>query len=266
MKLKIRAEIFAVGDELCYGRVYDTNSFWIANRVTRLGVLVQRITCVRDDLEDILAVLGEALKRKPRFVFITGGLGPTPDDKTIEALSQLTNRRIVFDQNTLRRMAERIKRPIDQLLPVHVKMASSLEGAECLPNPVGVAPVTILRLEETTIAALPGPPKEMRGCFKRYLVKIIQETTGYCSLARRVAVTMFESEVTPLIRQIMKTMPETYLKPLVSKYQPDVGLPVEIIVFERDERACQQRYEEVIRKFKDLVDQKGRKIIWERKN
>ncbi len=72
--MTVQAEILAIGDELCYGRVYDTNSFWLADQVTRLGAIVSRITCVRDDVESISSILKEILSRKPQLIFITGGL------------------------------------------------------------------------------------------------------------------------------------------------------------------------------------------------
>ena len=257
----VEAEILAVGDELCYGRIYDTNSFWLADQVTRLGVIVQRITCIRDDSGEICTVLKEMLNRKPRFIFMTGGLGPTEDDKTIEGLSKLTGRRIVVDQNILRIMAKKGKSSPSQLSPDSFKMSSTLEGAECLPNPIGWAPLTILRMGETTIFIMPGPPKEVQGCFTTYLVKEIQNVAHYHSFAKRLVVPMFESEVAPLINQILKTIRGVYLKPLVGEYMPNVGLPVEVIVFGSDEESCQRTYREALDMFEDLVKLKGKKVI-----
>lgn len=257
----VQVEILAVGDELCYGRVYDTNSFWLADQVTRLGVMVHRITCVRDDSDEIRTVLKEILDRKPQFIFITGGLGPTEDDRTIEGLSKLTGRRIVVDQKVLSIMAEKRKLHTSQLLPGQLKMSSTIEGAECLPNPAGQAPLTILRLDGTTIFTMPGPPREVQSCFTTYLVKEIQNVIHYCSFAKRLTVTMFEAEVAPLISQILKVIPGVYLKPLVGEYIPNVGLPVEIIAFESDEESCQRKYRETLSMFEELVMQKGKKII-----
>ncbi len=152
MNFTIQAEILAIGDELCYGRVYDTNSFWLADQVTRLGVIVRRIVCVRDDSEEICAVLRDILDRKPCFIFITGGLGPTEDDKTIEALSKLTGRLLVIDQNILKNMANKRNLSLSQLMPRHFKMSTTIEGAQCLLNPVGWAPLTILQIGETVVS------------------------------------------------------------------------------------------------------------------
>ena len=256
----VQAEILAIGDELCYGRVYDTNSFWLADQVTRLGVAVRRIICVRDSIEEICAVLRDMLDRKPRFIFITGGLGPTEDDRTLEALAKLTGRKVVVDQKVLEIMAERRKIPPSQFQPRQLKMASTLEGAECYPNPAGWAPLTILRMGETMISVMPGPPKEMQSCFTTYLIKAIEDVTHYHSFAKRVVVTMFESEVAPIISQIHKSVLGVYLKSLVGEAIPNVGLPVEIIVFDNDEGGCQRKYAETVKMLEDLVKQRGKEV------
>lgn len=260
---KVYAEILAVGDELCYGRVYDTNSYWIADQITRLGVFVRRITCVRDDLGEIFSVFNEALTRKPKFIFITGGLGPTPDDRTIEVLSKLTNRMMIIDKSVMRQAAERRNISVEEIesTPHRIKMLQTLEGAECLPNPFGFAPLTILNHKETTIIALPGPPKEMKSCFTEHLVKRIGETTRTCSIANQVFVSMYESQVTPLITQMMKQTSGIYVKFLVDKPKKDLEWPVEVIVFGEDEETCRKKYKEAIKSFKAMIHQKGGKLL-----
>ena len=251
-------EIFAIGNELCYGRVYDTNSFWIADQVTQLGAKVQRITCIPDSLEDVCTSLKEAVDHDPHFIILTGGLGPTPDDLTIEALSRFFGLEIITRKEILQSMAERRKVSVDQLPPNLVRMARSLNGAECLPNPVGWAPVTVIKRSDMTLAALPGPPTEMKACFSEYLAKRIREKTLYESASKRVFVSMYESQLSPIIEEIMKNMPGTYLKPLVSEYQRDKGLlPVEVIAFAENNGACQKKMEEIIRRLNECVAQKG---------
>ena len=256
--MEIHAEIFAIGNELCYGRVYDTNSFWIADQVTRLGAKVQRITCVPDSIADICTVVKEAVSRTPHFIILSGGLGPTPDDLTIEAVSKIFNLPVVTRVEILQLMAARRGVPLDQLPPNLVRMARSLEGAECLPNPLGWAPVTLIKNSDTTIITLPGPPAEMNACFNEYIAKRIRERTPYESISKRVAVTMAESRISPIIEEIMKNTPGTYLKPLVSEYQRDKNLlPVEVIVFAEDEEACRKKMKETQERLRELLVQNG---------
>ncbi|MHA2059734.1 MAG: competence/damage-inducible protein A [Candidatus Ranarchaeia archaeon] len=256
----VQVEILAVGNELCYGRVYDTNSFWLADQMTRLGGLVQRITCIRDETQEMLVVLRDMLKRSPRFIFITGGLGPTDDDITIEVLAKLSDRLVVVDQSILKTASEKRGISPSQLSTHHFRMSSTVEGAKCMVNPVGWAPLTILTIDQVTIFAMPGPPKEMQACFKTHIVQEIEKVTQYHSIARRIVVSMFESEVSQLISQIHATIPGVYLKPLISETIPNFGLPVEVIVFSTNVKNCQEKYKKTLNKFVELVRQKGKQV------
>ncbi|UCE15955.1 MAG: hypothetical protein JSV12_08915 [Candidatus Bathyarchaeota archaeon] len=254
-QLKVYIEIFAIGNELCYGRVYDTNSFWIADQATQLGARVQRITCVPDMVEDICMALEDALSRKPHIIILTGGLGPTSDDLTIEALSRLMGVEIETHEEILRAVAEREDVPEDY--PPLVKMTRSLKEATCFPNPVGWAPVTLIDKGETTIVALPGPPEEMRACFQEYLAKRISEKTHYRSVSKQILVRMYESQISLITDRIMKSMSGIYLKPLVGEYLEEKGLPVDIVAFAEDEKGCRVRMKEAIDMLRKLVAQKS---------
>jgi molybdenum cofactor synthesis domain-containing protein len=256
----IQAEIVAVGTELCFGRVYDTNSFWLADQLTRLGVLVQRITCIRDEPLEMISLLQTMLNRKPNFIFITGGLGPTEDDITIQVLAKLSGRSVIIDQNILSVAAMKRHLGSSQLLPHHLKMSSTVEGAKCVKNPVGWAPLTILNINETTIFAMPGPPKEMQACFQTHIVSDIKKRTQNYSIVRRVMVSMFESEIAQIITQIHQTIHGVYLKPIISETIPGTGLPVEIIVFSDNVENGQKKYNQVFNKLVQLIREKGKQI------
>ncbi|HUU26528.1 MAG TPA: molybdopterin-binding protein [archaeon] len=258
---KIRAEIIAIGDELCYGRVYDTNSFWIADQITRRGVFVQRIFCVRDDIDDICSVLRDALSRKPGFIFITGGLGPTSDDKTREALSAVTNRKIVQRPDLLELIAEQKKVPLEKLPSHYAISTSALEGARCFPNPVGVSPVIIIDQDHTQIIALPGPPREVKSCFMTHLADMIQKATNYHSRSKRVFVRMHEPELIPLMTEVMKEIPETYVKALVGEYRQDTGMPIEIMTFGQSEEVCQKICAKAVEMLHRLSAEKGKELV-----
>ena len=255
--LSASVEIIAIGSELCYGRIYDTNSFWIADQLTQLGAVVQRITCVPDKMEDICTVFKEAIDRQPDFIISTGGLGPTFDDLTIESLSKVTGREIVTDRRILKSMAERRETTVEELSPNLVRMARTVKGATCLANPVGWAPVTIINNGKTIIIALPGPPREMKACFKEHIVPIISRKTRYRSVARRVVVKMFESRVSVLTNQIMQEIPAVYMKPLVGEFDHERGLPIEIVVFAINEEECNAKMKKAIESLKSLVNKKG---------
>mgnify|MGYP005647123109 CR=1 FL=1 len=255
--LSARVEIIAIGSELCYGRIYDTNSFWIADQLTQLGAAVQRITCVPDKIEDICTVFEESLKRQPDFIISTGGLGPTFDDLTIESLSKVTGREIVMDGKILRSMAERRGTTVEELPPNLVRMARTIKGSTCLANPLGWAPITIISCGKTMIIALPGPPREMKACFNEHIAPIISRRTSYRSVAKRVIVKMFESKVSVLTNQVMQEIPAVYMKPLVGEFDREKGLPIEIVVFAINEEECNAKMKKAIESLRILINEKG---------
>jgi nicotinamide-nucleotide amidase len=254
-------EIVAVGSELCYGKVADTNSFWLADKVTRLGGTVTRITCVRDYEDQICRVLEESFGRKPSFVLVTGGLGPTKDDKTIDAISKLTHSSIVTNQLTLEKVSERKGIPREKLPQHLIRMARTLSGGTAVTNPLGVSPCTVLRIRETTLVMMPGPPKEVQAIFEASISDLIRKDGDRRACSQRVFVDMFESEVTPLIEEIESKLSTVYLKPLVSAYVPATGLPIEILAFGVNEQTCSLLLKEAIRHLEKAVKTRGRHMF-----
>src|SRR5579883_2790868 len=82
-------EVFAVGTELVMGRIYDTNSFWIAEQLAKLGDWPRRITCLPDDDDEVIRAFHDSIQRGARIIITTGGLGPTPDDRTLDCVCRL---------------------------------------------------------------------------------------------------------------------------------------------------------------------------------
>lgn len=256
----VNVEIVSIGSELCYGKVADTNAFWLADQVTRLGGTVERITCVRDHEDQICTVLEESLGRKPSFVLVTGGLGPTNDDKTIDAISRITQAVIVKDEKTLERASQRRGIPKEKLPPHFTKMARTLHGGKTFSNPVGISPATALTIGKTTLVVMPGPPKEVQAIFAESILHLMRKKAIRRSRSQRVFVEMAESEVTPFIERIERELGNVYLKPLVSEYVTGTGLPIEILAFEESEEGCEQLIGEIISRLESSVTSKGRRL------
>jgi len=163
------AEIITIGDELLTGNTIDSNSAFIAQKLTERGYWVKRITTVGDDVEDIKSVIREALPRKPEVLIIAGGLGPTHDDVTMIAVAKALGVELELREDALRRIEEFYlelyeKGFIDdpEINEARKKMAYLPKGAEMLNNPVGAAPGAFLSYENTKIFVLPGMPREMK--------------------------------------------------------------------------------------------------------
>ena len=158
----LTAELLSIGSELTVGETRDTNAAELARSLTDAGVSVGRITALPDWLETVADAFAAALTRAD-LVVSTGGLGPTPDDLTREAISKVWGETPVVDpdlERWLRELWARRDMPFPEL---NLKQAWRIPSAEPLPNPHGTAPGWFVSRADGRIAiALPGPPREMR--------------------------------------------------------------------------------------------------------
>jgi molybdenum cofactor synthesis domain-containing protein len=214
-------EIVCVGNELLIGKVVNTNASWMGKRATSLGVDVKRITTVADNVPEMARVFQEVLARKPAFVVITGGLGPTFDDKTLEGLAFALNRKLAVNQialdMVLAKYREYIKNraiPESELTHAQVKMATLPEGTYPLTNPVGTAPGVRADIDGTVLMILPGVPREMEAIFEASIVALLRQAAGnvgFFELSLFVA-SIMESILAPLIDTVMHDHPRVYIK------------------------------------------------------
>ena len=158
----LTAELLSIGTELTVGDTRDTNAGELARSLTSLGVRVLRLTALPDDLASVTAAFSDGLSRAD-MVVSTGGLGPTPDDLTREAIAAACDETVAVDPATeawLRELWTRRGIPFPEL---NLKQAWLIPSAEALPNPNGTAPGWFVRRPAGgLIVALPGPPREMR--------------------------------------------------------------------------------------------------------
>jgi nicotinamide-nucleotide amidase len=169
------AELLSIGTELTVGETRDTNAGDLARDLTRRGVVVDRITALPDDLAAVTAAFGEALGRA-HLVVSTGGLGPTPDDLTREAIAGLVGEIPAVDpalEAWLRELFERRKLPFPD---ANRKQAWLIPSATAIPNDNGTAPGWFVeRPGGRIIVALPGPPREMRPMWDGWVLPRLEE-------------------------------------------------------------------------------------------
>src|SRR5215212_5383595 len=171
----VSAEIVAVGTEILLGSLVDTNTAWLSQRLGASGIVVYRHTTVGDDKGCLVAILSEAASRAD-LVISTGGLGPTPDDLTNEALGQTTGREMVEYPEAKRHINEVFDRFTGRRPPLSAyKQALFPKGSELIPNPLGTAMGALLETYEALFATLPGVPAEMQRMFEETLEPIIKE-------------------------------------------------------------------------------------------
>jgi nicotinamide-nucleotide amidase len=156
------AELCAVGTELTVGETVDTNSGELARSLVAHGVTVARVSNLPDDQPVVVEALRAALARAD-LVVTTGGLGPTPDDLTREAVAEVCDEAVMVDEATLAWLEALWARRRLPFPSTNVKQAWRIPSATILPNPNGTAPGWwVDRPDGTVIVTLPGPPRELR--------------------------------------------------------------------------------------------------------
>jgi molybdenum cofactor synthesis domain-containing protein len=252
-------EIFSIGTELLMGRIQDTNSFWLAQQVSELGETVARVTIIGDDRATIVEALRSALERGAGTIITTGGLGPTPDDLTVQCVADLLGIGTVLDRPVLEDYMRRREIGENEISPALRRMATVPEGAEVLLNPAGWAPCIRVEHGQTTFFLLPGPPSEMQAVFDRYLREYFGGASSGFGVARRVYVNMWESDVAPLARQVMDAVPGTYIKGYIALGNQQ-RLPLDVVVKGPNESDAQEKLERAVALLTELVAGTGRQV------
>jgi molybdenum cofactor synthesis domain-containing protein len=260
-------EIIATGDEIVLGRIVDTNSPWMARRIAELGARLRRITCVGDDLDEISRCVREALDRGNDLLILMGGLGPSDDDLTVEALGRALGRRVEIDGEA-RAMIERKCEELGlELTARRERMARVVEGGRPLPNRVGMAPSIMVEEGATTIIALPGVPEEMMACFQDHVAPMLRAKAHRSLVARSIYLRVVWRELYPLLDALKERHPEVYLKPEAT---PPLGadergmereVRVDIAVEAASKEAGEAALEELLRELDERLRKLGGGIM-----
>ncbi len=185
----MNACIISIGDELLSGSVANSNSLYIANQLRRFGISLKKIFTVCDNIEDILEVLDYS-KNVSDVVFLTGGLGPTHDDVTRNAVTRYFNSQLLFYEEVIRKIRAIFERRGQKMPDINKALAYIPDNAVVLPNTIGTAAGMRFEKDKTIFYVMPGVPAEMKQMFdnvvtpelKNILNKIIKtkiiHTTG----------------------------------------------------------------------------------------
>ncbi len=160
----MKAEIIAVGSELLTPDRLDTNSLYITGRLNHLGIAVERKTVVGDEHKQLRDAFKESLSRAD-LVIATGGLGPTEDDLTREAISDTLGRKLALNHDVLRVIEARFRRMGRPMAERNARQAMVPQGASVLENSRGTAPGLWIEADGHIVVLLPGPPHELQGIF-----------------------------------------------------------------------------------------------------
>ncbi len=168
------AEIITTGSELVQGDVVNTNATYLAEELTWLGLIILHHTTVPDELAAIGSAVERALERAD-LVVITGGIGPTRDDITRNAVATATGRKLIRDETALAQIKETFRCRQADMPSSNIRQAMMPEGSIVIPNKIGTAPGFSLKHNNREIICMPGVPIEMKWMFRDWVRPHLRE-------------------------------------------------------------------------------------------
>lgn len=180
------AEIIAVGSELLKPEKIDTNSLWFTEKLNEIGIQVRVKVIVGDEIETIKQVVQQSLTRS-ELIILTGGLGPTQDDVTREAVARAVNRELIYRPEIAELIRQKFALMNRPMLETNKRQAYIIDGARVLHNENGTAVGMHLELEaDRMIVLLPGPPRENQPMFEKQVLPVLRAKTGNVVFKRRI--------------------------------------------------------------------------------
>ncbi|MGQ9617732.1 MAG: competence/damage-inducible protein A [Candidatus Aminicenantia bacterium] len=233
----MRAEFIGIGSELLTYLKPETNSVYISQRLEEVGIRLAFKTICGDHEEDIISVLKTAGSRV-QLIIITGGLGPTDDDLTRQAVSKFLGRRLIFKEDIVERIAGRYRMRGREMPEINIRQGFVIEGAEVIPNPVGTAPGMWIEENSFKMVVLPGPPSEMIPMFDSYVLPKLRELSPYFMSREILKVAgLTETEVDSKISEISMKAKNTSVSILAS---PGI---IEIHILSMSKKSVEEAFE-----------------------
>lgn len=172
--MNLNSEIITIGTEILLGQILDTNTQYLAQRLAEIGIKVRYKTCVGDNLEDIVSAINIATSRCD-VVITTGGLGPTLDDLTREAVAKSAGVKLEFREELLRDIIEIFDRIGYTMTENNKRQAYVPEGSIAIPNKLGTAPGFIKEINGVPVVCLPGVPRELKYLMENEIIPWLKQ-------------------------------------------------------------------------------------------
>ena len=230
----MKAEIISIGTELLMGELTDSNAAWIAGRLPALGIQLQWVTIMGDDLAMLTEGFRQGIQRSD-VIFTTGGLGPTQDDLTREAVAAAFDETPVVQQEVVDRLSAYFQARGTPMPSHNVKQALLIPSARFLPNNNGTAPGWWAEKDGTIIVTMPGPPVEMQAIFQEEVeARLRERVTGQVTITRNVkTMGMSEGAVDEVMSEFFG-----HENPYLGIYSKADGIHLRVIARAADEAAA----------------------------
>ena len=250
----MKAEIMGIGTELLMGELNDTNAGWIATRLPPLGITLQWVTLVGDDLAQLTHAFQKGMERSD-VIFTTGGLGPTQDDLTREAVAAAFGETPMVQEDMVEHLREYFRNR-GQGMPSHnIKQAWLIPSAQFIPNRNGTAPGWWAERDGKIIVSMPGPPVEMQAIFREQVEPRLRElVTTEVTVTRNVkTMGLGEAAVDEIMSEYFG-----HENPYLGIYSKADGIHLRVIARAADEAAARRMIAPVEQAVKDRLGE----YIW----
>ncbi|MFC2152271.1 competence/damage-inducible protein A [Bacteroidota bacterium] len=217
----MKAEIITIGDEILIGQTIDTNSAWMANSLNLIGVDICRITSISDKKKEIFKALDNA-KKDVDIILVTGGLGPTDDDITKQALAEYFKTVLVHNKQVLKHIEQFVIKRKAFMNERNIKQAEVPKKCKIIKNKIGTAPGMLFEQDGKIIISMPGVPFEMKTMMTSFIIPELAKKKGDLQIIHKVILTQGwpESKLAEYLEDWESKLPD-----LVSvAYLPSPGL------------------------------------------
>lgn len=247
----MKAYLLTVGDEILIGQIVDTNSAWMAQQLNLVGATVVKKASVGDELSEIQDGIREGLAAAD-VVLMTGGLGPTKDDKTIEAIAGFFGVEVEFHEPTYDRIVRAFEKRGITVRESHRQQCYLPVNATILPNKMGTAPGTWYEHEGKVIVSMPGIPYEMEYLMDHEVIPRLKQRFKGKAIAHRTILTVGtgESEIAARIERFEDSLPAN----IKLAYLPNLGqVRLRLTGTGDDETSLQQLLDQKVGELEALI-------------
>ncbi|HQQ95180.1 MAG TPA: competence/damage-inducible protein A [Bacteroidia bacterium] len=249
----MNAEIISIGDELLIGQITNTNSVWIAQQLTLLGIRVIHHSSIADSESAIVNAFDQALKRSSSFVFITGGLGPTKDDITKRCFADYFQSKLVMNEEVLAIVTSFFVKRGREVTELNRQQALVPEHCEVIMNYKGTAPGMWMQKQNTIFISMPGVPHEMKAMMSDSVLPAITKRFSLPAIFHKSVLTVGMGE--SMLAEKIENW-ENALEPdgIRLAYLPQPGMVrLRLSAFGGDQKTLQDKVEKHIKSLRALI-------------
>ncbi len=255
----MKAEVITVGTELLLGQIIDTNSVYLSRKLAEIGIDLFFKTTVGDNIERLKKAM-EIAESRADIIILTGGLGPTVDDITRQAVSEFTGKKLIFNNDILLRINEFFKNRNIEMPECNKIQAFLPDSALIIENKVGTAPGFILEHNSKIIIVMPGVPAEMHPMMENVVIPFLLKKEGYLKNVIKYKILKVtglpESEVNDRIKDIF----ENSNNPSIGVLAHQTEIDIRITAKAEDEKKADEMIEKMK---KEIYNRLGENIFAE---